>query len=993
MASSGQTDRIFVGRQREMDGLRAALEDSIAGHGRLAMMVGEPGIGKTRTAEELAAYAETRGAQILWGRCYEEDGAPPYWPWVQVIRSYVEPRNADQLQADLGSSAADIAEIVPEIRRKLTGLETPPDLPPEQARFRLFDSITSFLKTTARSQPLMLVLDDLHWADEPSLLLLQFLAQQLADSSILVVGCYRDVELSRQHPLSETLARISREAVYQRHALRRMDHDDTAHFIEVAAGTNVSRTVVEAIYARTEGNPFFTTEVVQLLSDRGELAQESDGGPGEIRIPEGVREVIGQRFNRLSDDCNLVLSTAAVIGREFTLDLLGRLIEDLTGDRLLEVLEEALSAHLLEELPPSVGRYQFTHALIQETLTDELSLTRRVRLHARIAETLEELYGPEVEDHAAELAYHFAQAEAVTGAEKLVQYSLLAGDRALKVRAYEEAFAHFQRGLTAKGVALTGREPAEDEEAAVLLSGLGHAQMGIVERANESQVSDTFVRAFNYFVDTGDSDRAVSVALADIRAANVREMIERALTLVPPDSHDAGKLQARQILANRADYERAQGAFHHAFSIARQHQDQRLEMQALVASACVDFHHGHNEQSLERNLRAIELSHLVDMPYEEAHAHYDLSHVLYAKGDSDQATRHAETMVASAERTRIRIWRRRAMEANEALGSAKGDWQTAREFAEQGLIISPLVDTLIGARALLEYQLGETEAGDTYLNILFQNFRAGGFNSINQANHTVPAIVIPMVSYITGIAVRFEFVEDIARSIFSSPDVNPSATNAARIGLALIAAQRGDETAAKELYGALQPIAGTMAPTSIYGPGLAVDRIRGLLSQTMGNLDQAAGNFEDAAAFCRKAGYLPELGWTCCDYADTLCLRLGTGDREKAAALLDESLAIATVLGMRPLMERVADRQGALETQPVAKATYPNGLTQREVEVLRLLAQGRSNSQIAQELVVAEGTTRRHVANIYEKIDVANRAEATRYALREGLLSLDESSD
>mgnify|MGYP003722460675 FL=1 len=335
-----------------MGELRAALKESFAGHGRIVMLMGEPGIGKTRTAEELASHAETQGAQVLWGRCYEEDGAPSYWPWVQAIRSYVEPRNSDQLRVDLGPNAADFAEIVPEIRRKLTDLETPPDLPPEQARFRLFESITSFLKTLARSKPIMLVLDDLHWADEPSLLLLQFLAQQLADSHILVVGCYRDVELSRQHPLSETLARISREADYQRHALRRMDQDDTALFIDAAPGTSVSRAVVKAIYSRTEGNPFFTTKVVQLLSDRGALADGAARGPEGIRIPEGVREVIGQRFNRLSDDCNLVMSTSAVIGREFTVDLLGRLIEDLTEDRLLEVLEESLSAHLIEELPP-----------------------------------------------------------------------------------------------------------------------------------------------------------------------------------------------------------------------------------------------------------------------------------------------------------------------------------------------------------------------------------------------------------------------------------------------------------------------------------------------------------------------------------------------------------------------------------------------------------------------------------------------------------------
>jgi len=322
-----------------MDELRAALEETIAGRGRLAMLVGEPGIGKTRTAQELAAYAETRGTQVLWGRCYEEDGAPPYWPWVQAIRSYAQTRTAEQLQDEMGPSAADIAEIVPEIGRKLPDLMTPAELPPEQARFRLFDSITSFFKSAGRSQPLFLVLDDLHWADEPSLLLLQFLAQQLSDSCVLVLGCYRDVELSRQHLLSETLSRISREAYYQRHALRRLDLDDTAQFIDAAAGTSVSRSIVEAIYSRTEGNPFFTTEVMQLLSDRGELAESSESGPQGIRIPEGVREVVGQRLNRLSPDCNLVLSTAAVIGREFTVDLLGRLIEDLTGDRLLEVLE------------------------------------------------------------------------------------------------------------------------------------------------------------------------------------------------------------------------------------------------------------------------------------------------------------------------------------------------------------------------------------------------------------------------------------------------------------------------------------------------------------------------------------------------------------------------------------------------------------------------------------------------------------------------------
>ncbi len=251
MTSSGQTGRIFAGRQREIGELMTALDCTVAGRRRLVLLAGEPGIGKTRTAQELAMEAEARGGQVIWGRCYEEEDTPPFWPWVQVIRSYVERRDLDQLQSAMGAGAADIGELVPEIFEKLPGLEPAPALAPEDARFRLFESITRFFKNAGRSQPLVLVLDDIHWADEPSLQLLQFVARELEDSCVMVVGCYLDIELSRQHPLTETLARISREAVYQRHLLRGLDRDETAHFIEAAAGSDVSQSVVEAVYAHT----------------------------------------------------------------------------------------------------------------------------------------------------------------------------------------------------------------------------------------------------------------------------------------------------------------------------------------------------------------------------------------------------------------------------------------------------------------------------------------------------------------------------------------------------------------------------------------------------------------------------------------------------------------------------------------------------------------------------------------------------------------------
>jgi len=201
---------VFVGRQREMGDLKAALEDALSGRGRLVMLVGEPGIGKTRTAQELATYAGLRGAQVLWGRSYEEQGVPPYWPWVQAIRAYVRERDPDQLRSEMGAGAADIAEVVSDVRERLPDLQPVSQLEPEQARFRLFDSIAGFLKTASQRQPIVLVLDDLHWADQPSLMLLQFVARELGGARLLLIGTYRDMELSRQHPLAEALGELTR---------------------------------------------------------------------------------------------------------------------------------------------------------------------------------------------------------------------------------------------------------------------------------------------------------------------------------------------------------------------------------------------------------------------------------------------------------------------------------------------------------------------------------------------------------------------------------------------------------------------------------------------------------------------------------------------------------------------------------------------------------------------------------------------------------------
>ena len=290
----------------------------------------------------------------------------------------------------------------------------------------------------------------------------------------MVVGTYGDIELTRRHPLTQTLGELAREPVFRRIRLRGLSQEEVGDFIEATSGLTPSNDLVEAVYTQTEGNPLFMTQVVHLLVQEGTLTTEQVGEQSwSIRIPAGVHEAIGRRLDRLSEECNQVLTLASVVGREFELGLLERLMPESAEHDLLDAVEEAMAAGIIEELPQAVSRYQFAHVLVQNTLTRELSAARRARLQSRIAESLEVLYEGNLERHASELAYHFAEAASVAGTEKMVRYSHLAGDRALAAHAHEEALDHFQRGLETKE-----GQPV-DAETAALLSGLGRAQVAI----------------------------------------------------------------------------------------------------------------------------------------------------------------------------------------------------------------------------------------------------------------------------------------------------------------------------------------------------------------------------------------------------------------------------------------------------------------------------------------------------------------------------------
>ena len=477
--------------------------------------------------------------------------------------------------------------------------------------------------------------------------------------------------------------------------------------------------------------------------------------------------------------------------------------------------------------------------------------------------------------------------------------------------AWEEALGHFSRGLAAKGEPSTGDRPASDVEAAELLTGLGRAQAATLPRNRIPEAITTLKRAFDYYANVGDLSQVVSIAeqyLPPMTGINTEmaQIVGRALELVPPDSVEAGRLwcsYTKWTGIEGGNHQESQGALDRALEIAHRVGDSGLEMTALTIGAQVEAFHLRLPDCLDKSLRAIELVPKADNLRNETVARFFVVFAFITMGHTDQVIRALAACLDSAQKLRDRYWLRIAYWGHEILFRLVGDWPMAREFSNRALADN--VDArFLARRAMLEYQVGDFDQGESHLNRLWEI--TGTAASLD---NTSPVSVVPSLTRISGSTEGLDIAESVAQNALASPDRTPFTANFAHCTLGLLAIEKNDAIAAAKQYAALEPYRGTI-PMSGF---IAIDRLLGLLSQTIGNLDQAATHFEDALAFCRKAGYQPELAWSCCDYADMLKERDAERDRAKAMSLLDESLAISSELGMRPLMERVLSRREILK--------------------------------------------------------------------------------
>ena len=441
-AAAERSGRVFVGRKHELDQLVSGLSEAIAGQGRLFLLVGEPGIGKSRLAEELMREARARRVEVLVGRCWEASGAPAYWPWVQSLRGLEE-------------------AAPPELSALLRG--EPPAEESDIDRFRLFDATAQFLRAVSKKRPLLLFVDDVHAADEPSLLLLRFLARELGGTRVLLLAACRDVDPAPGRALTEALVDVAREQHTTRIDLHGLAEAEVATYAELTNAELATAELRRSLFETTDGNPLFLGETLRLLALEG-----------RITIPKSLREVINRRLSHLSEECNRVLIVAAVLGREFRHDVLAGLC-NVTGAELLETLDEAMRSRVVSDLPDETDRSRFAHVLIRDALYAGLTSARRVRLHQLAEETLERLGGDD-----AELAYH---ATAGNNFEKAREHARRAGDKALAVLAYEEAARLYDVALTAR---------PDDRMRCELLLSRGEAEM---RAGNTAAAKNTFVDA------------------------------------------------------------------------------------------------------------------------------------------------------------------------------------------------------------------------------------------------------------------------------------------------------------------------------------------------------------------------------------------------------------------------------------------------------------------------------------------------------------------
>ena len=908
----------FVGRDDERERLSDVWKWADSGEHQLVLVSGEPGVGKTRLAAEMAAAVRTGRALVLYGRC-DPELAVPYQPFAEALRTFVDQYRTPAVARRLGRYRGELVRLVPDLADRVRGLPPAAHADPETERFRLFEAVTFWLAAASVDEPILLVLDDLHWAARPTLQLLRHVITASEPMRLMIIGTYRDTEAGADTPLGELLPQF-RDGSLHHVALTGFDEATTVRFLEAAAGHEMSekgRQLAQRLHELTHGNAFFARELVLHLADVGGIAQldgrwDTTADLDLVAIPSGVRRVVEQRLNRLSPGAQDALRWSAIIGLQVDVALLTA-VSDLEEDELLQSLEECVAARLLDE--GELDRFYFTHALVRSTLYSSLATTRRASLHRRVGAALEAAEAAGRPNLLAELAHHFDQSGRPADQAKALGYARQAGERAMTQLAHDEAARSYRRALELldKGLA----DPsAELGLRCDLLTALGEA----LHRAGDPAYRTVLAEAASEAEALGDAARLGAALLAADRGTTSIAgavdpgrvaMLERALSLIgTADSPLRARLTAALgvELHFAGDPERCRTLAEQSIAIARGLDDRETLAHVLVQRAAAIRMPDMLEERLAVTRELERVSREIGDPLSEFFAAYRFADAALEAADLagfDEAVTKAERLAVELRQPAFkgnvaRLRTERALLRGD-LKAAEEALEQMRAVAEDLGLFSARVTAYTGLLAKIRSAQGRPDETVAWWSEIARFEEVAGFK-------LGLAIALADTGFLDGAR---ELYEPFARDGFAgvAKDLTWLET---LCFCATLAVRFGDARAAGILHELLEPYASRVAEAGVGALG-SVAHFLGLLSTVQGRYHEAELEFAHADAINVSLGAPLLKATTDLALADLLLAREGPGDRLRAGEIGKDVAEVARehrAAGIEHTAEAILQRSG-----------------------------------------------------------------------------------
>lgn len=968
---------LLVGREAEVDIISRAVLRSLGGKTRGALISGEPGIGKTRLAQEACSAAVSRGVVCCWARWREGEEYPEYWAWRQLFGELFRFRPRLLAASTLAAELSELSEIVPEIRTRFPKLPARYGTSAGQSRVRLGVAVKRLLERAARSTPLLLVLDNLHLAGEASVALLSMLLEEIADTRLMVVATYRSVPADLTLHLSQFLSDMRAVDRVLNIPLSGIQEEAVEALVTGLTGEPVAQETLHHIGRICGGNPLFVRETARLLALASQPNSTINGSLWNVAVPHAMSTLIARRTAQLGHDCLRLLRQVAVAGEHFSIDEAAAADLLRSRETLEDGLSEAVRHGFLVEIVP--GReYRFVHDVVREAIAAQLTVGERHATAWSIATEMEKRVGRAPAAWSLKLAGWFSECSSQAAKDAFRHYTRVAAETAIESGAWEQAVELYGKLLP------PGMTQALSIDEADAFFGIGRAK---ALSGDWPAAVEYFCRAFDYFHSIGDLERMIAVATQPgyLQAGEPGffDLYKQVLPLLPSGTlaearvlHFYGIAQFNSI----GDYSRAEELLSRSYDIAVRENDPLLQKSNLAALAFLDNAFERFDDALKKTSEALAIARHDPDPFGDAHAWFVTSCTLRMMGKPAEAAAYLDRAIGQ-----VRLLRNGDLLANmqheyAGITLLQGRWDDARREIDEGLEVYPEHLILLATRTFLEYTLGEIAVGDEFRSRILRLRRRTPAGPHHAHIHAASTAAVRARN--TGDLADLPQWIPLLRSVASFPDCHPFIRLRAHLLLAFTAAQRRDATLAREQYALLIGL----PRLHLVRPYLT-ERFLGLSAHCFGDSERAVKHLAQARRQANEYGDEPLEAWIACELAEALLpARADSPAPDDARRAFLHAFEVAKRLGMGPLEKRAAEGLEQLTSNDSTVSALRLHLTDREREILAFVARGLPNRAIADALNISQNTVANHLKSILAKTRTRNRTEAVHIAQRLGML-------